>query len=49
LADFVGFQISERIVIDPLEALAPILDDVDEGALAGAVADEPSWLRSSRL
>src|SRR5712671_2925919 len=40
LADLVGRRVAERVLAEPRQALAPIGEDLGEGALAGAVADE---------
>ena len=40
LANFLARLVAERIVAGLAQRLAPVLDDVAEGALAGAVADE---------
>jgi len=41
LADFLRRRSTERIFPRLANPLAPIVDDRDEGALAGTVADEP--------
>ena len=48
LADLVGRRLAERILADLAQALAPIVEDRLERALAGAVADEALVCRAAR-
>ena len=49
LADLIARLVAERIVAGLAQRLAPVLDDVAEGALAGAIADEAFIVARGRV